>query len=189
MEIHDGITAVDLQYGMDQGPRYLRCAAHDYYCEASVVHPQIWRWVCYWNKHVLMERTRSSPTPVSSWSGAPYHQHESPTIHRQYRLCTGWSDYHRSQVSRQQQPSDLILLIRIKHGLSINDLMLIPWLEHWDLTAYPRQYCQLPYNTGCRFAVSIQSYYRFCRNMLARHPNQQESEVSCSIFLKIIHST
>ena len=38
-EIHDGITAFDLQFAMDQGSRYLRCAPHDYYCEALVVHP------------------------------------------------------------------------------------------------------------------------------------------------------
>ena len=56
-----------------------------------------------------------------------------------------------------KQPSDLILLFRIKHGFSSHDLMLIPRLEHLVLTAYLRQHFQFPYYTRCRYAVPIQS--------------------------------
>ena len=38
VEIHDGITAFDLQHVMDQGYRYLRCTPCAYFSEALVIH-------------------------------------------------------------------------------------------------------------------------------------------------------
>ena len=112
MEIHDGITAFNLCPAMDQGFRCLKCVPRG----STVRH---WSSTPHNNDGTALEwpcGVTRSPTSAPSWIGASYHQHVSPTLHHQYWMSSGWRIFTDLRWAGKQRPSDLIPLIKIKHG-------------------------------------------------------------------------